>query len=253
MIFHKLKNPALKWRDFIFDLLFPIECLGCGQEKKWLCSRCFALLPFNKKNVCWFCQQPSSFGLTCRVCKKHYALDGLLVAGDYKNTILKQLIKNYKYRFAKDINVVLGNFISNYLINSINHYNFLQSKPKTVFPLINFSQLLIIAVPLHAKRLKWRGFNQSLLLANSLANNLNIEITEKYLYRIKYNPPQSKLNQAKRKRNLSGSFAWSGPKLRKHILLIDDVATTGTTLNECAKICKANGALSVWGLVVARA
>jgi len=107
-------------------------------------------------------------------------------------------------------------------------------------------------VPLSKKRLKWRGFNQAEIIANILADNFKLEIDAKNLKRIKNTKPQAKLNERERRNNLADCFSWLGDKLNgRNIILVDDVATTGSTLNECAKVLKQAGASEVWGLVVA--
>lgn len=112
--------------------------------------------------------------------------------------------------------------------------------------------ILIIPVPLHPKRLRWRGFNQSEKIADIIASNLQIPIDSTSLKRIKFKTPQAKLKKEDRIKNISNNFNWHGNKLnQQNIILIDDVTTTGATLNECAKVLKANGAKEVWGLVLA--
>jgi len=117
----------------------------------------------------------------------------------------------------------------------------------------NFSQSLIMPVPLHKKRLRWRGFNQSELLAKGIKKYFNLDLRLDELIRTKHKKPQTKLSGRKRKENVKGCFFWKGDWLDgKNIILVDDVITTGSTLNECAKVLKENGAGEVWGLVVAR-
>ncbi|MBU4216276.1 hypothetical protein L6270_02600 [Candidatus Parcubacteria bacterium] len=116
----------------------------------------------------------------------------------------------------------------------------------------NTETILIIPVPLHNKRLRWRGFNQSEKLAHFIANKSQIKINTENLKRIKFKKPQASLKKEARLKNIQNVFTWQGAKLNhQNIILVDDVTTTGATLNECAKILKANGANEVWGLVLA--
>ncbi len=119
----------------------------------------------------------------------------------------------------------------------------------------------IIPVPLHPRRLRWRGFNQSLLLAEHIAEELTpllkIEVLD-ILSRARFNQPQMKIkNYQERLQNVKDIFTFrpdTDPSLikNKSILLVDDIATTGATLEECAKVLKSAGAKKVFAAVVAR-
>jgi ComF family protein len=113
---------------------------------------------------------------------------------------------------------------------------------------------LIMPVPLHPKRLRARGFNQSLLLARCVASKTDSDLDFLSLRRTKFTKPQTGLSSEERKRNVRKAFEVVKPQAVKGrtILLVDDVATTGSTLNECAKALKRAGADSVLCLVLAR-
>ena len=118
---------------------------------------------------------------------------------------------------------------------------------------MNFNGNLVVPVPLSRKRRRWRGFNQAELLARAVAQNYGLTLDSNNLIRIKHKKPQAKLNEIHRLANVKECFAWRGGDLnKKNIILVDDVVTTGATLNECAKVLKAAGAGQVWGLVVAK-
>ena len=106
---------------------------------------------------------------------------------------------------------------------------------------------LIMPVPLHPRRLRARGFNQSLLLARGVASKTGAELDFLSLRRRKFTRPQTELSSEERKRNVRKAFEVVNPEAVKGrtILLVDDVATTGSTLNECAKALKRAGADSV--------
>ena len=258
-------NHALHLRDFILDLIFPIHCLGCKQEGVWLCQKCFRNLEFKANQYCLHCKSPNRFGEFCPECSKQYALDGVWIASEYDNDIIASLIKNLKYHFAKDLSLILGNFLSLFLKNLINQGRINKddlavglSADKlyrtTICPdiLSDISSSLIIPVPLHKKRLRWRGFNQAARITDTLSKNFNLKISHN-LKRIKHKKPQAKLNEAQRKANLQNCFTWTGSSLEnQRIILVDDVTTTGSTLNECAKILKQADAKEIWGLVVAK-
>ncbi|MFH1822156.1 MAG: phosphoribosyltransferase family protein [Patescibacteria group bacterium] len=260
-----LKNHANILRDFFLDLIFPTNCLGCGQEGAWLCDNCFSRITFKKTQYCLECKQVNQFGEFCPECLPKYYLDGIWIAGDYENKIIQNLIKNLKYRFVKNISLILGNFLSLFLRNLINQarlkpadikenlnwrrFDVLKNTPNI---LLNFNQAIIIPVPLHKKRERWRSFNQSQMIAEIVAKKFYRPLIND-LKRIKHKKPQAKLSETERQKNILDCFSWQAKNLANHdIILIDDVVTTGSTLNECAKILKQAGAREVWGLVVAK-
>jgi ComF family protein len=111
---------------------------------------------------------------------------------------------------------------------------------------------LLIPIPLSKKRLLWRGFNQSEILARELVTAFNYSISHD-LKRNKYSRPQAELSEQERLNNIKDSFFWAGTALEgKTIILIDDVITTGATLNEAALTLKKYGAGKIYGLVLAK-
>jgi len=260
-----LINHARKLRDFVLDFIFPIECLSCGREGLWLCEKCFRRLNFSQAQYCLRCGKENKFGEFCYECGVGYSLDGVWVAGNYEEEIIAGLIKKFKYNLIKDIGDCLGKFLILFTRDLINRnrissadlakgldYRKFEQTAEYSNILFNFSQNIIMPVPLHRKRKLWRGFNQAEIMAKIIADYFNAELFLDKLIRIKHNKPQAKLNKSKRQRNIKGCFAWRGENLRgRNIILMDDVATTGSTLNECAKVLKENGAGKIWGLVVA--
>lgn len=251
-----LKNRACQTRDFLLDLLFPVECLGCGREGIWICPDCFNAIQVRRQNSCFGCKKPNLFGEICPDCRKSYYLDGLWIAGDYENKILAQAVKKLKYNFIKGITPFLADFICRYLGDNFNpEESGIKANLKSThsFNFLDREKSLIIPVPLHIKRENWRGFNQSALIAEQMAKNLGFKMLSGHLVRFKNNRPQASLKEAERLSNIAGCFKWQGNKLNgENIILVDDVATTGATLNECAKALKAGGAGEVWGLVAAK-
>jgi ComF family protein len=115
-------------------------------------------------------------------------------------------------------------------------------------------EYLTIPVPLHPRRLRERGFNQSLLLARHVAGKLNTELDFLSLRRVRYTLPQTGLGKEERRKNVRGAFQVRNPEAvkGKTVLLVDDVATTGNTLNECARVLIRSGCKKVFCLVLAK-
>ena len=112
---------------------------------------------------------------------------------------------------------------------------------------------IIIPVPLHKKRLRQRGFNQALEIARPISKTLDIPLSTKIIQRVKYTQAQSLLTAVERRKNLRHSFALAKPIITDHIVLIDDVVTTGTTVYELASLLKKQGVKTVGVWAVARA
>ena len=240
-------------KTFILDTLFPIACLNCGQDDVWFCDECLVNFKFLSFQVCPQCEREiTENGKLCRTCKISSAgLDGLLIASGYQENNVAKLVHILKYNFVSDLHIPLGKILSKIIWqNSL--------------PLPD----AIIPVPLHKRRLRFRGFNQSELLAKYLSQNLTpgmeIPVFSDTLIRKKYTPPQMKIKKySDRQKNITDAFEINSsadcPLLGgqsalcgKTILLVDDIATTGSTLLECAKTLKQNGAKKVFGAVIAR-
>jgi len=232
---------------FILDILFPLRCLGCEKKGAWICTICEQNIPLRLEQRCPTCfRHITPLGQVCFSCRDTApsALDGIFVASYYRDSLLPHAIHTLKYRFIPDIALPLSQFLSRALL-------------KTDLSLPD----VLIPVPLHRRRLKFRGFNQSELLARGLAQTLTpgleIPLLTDVLLRTRYTRPQMKTDsREERLANLKNAFAIASGKedaiAGKNLWLIDDVATTGTTLEECATVLKAHGARSVFGIVLAR-
>ena len=239
-------SKTLAW---CLDFVLPKYCLGCGKEGIHLCPECFNSLPTTKSIACFICGQRSPSGRTCQNCrhKHHPYIQGILVASDWNNLLLRQIIYEYKYRFIKD----LADPVSQLMIN------FLQTNKPTNW---QADQLIIIPVPLHPRRFAWRGFNQAEVLAKKIGDCSNAPCDNNILIRRRYALPQREIaDQKTRIKNIAAAFALS-PKLNladnlvknKIIILVDDVCTTGSTLEDCARALKPLSPKEIWGLVIAR-
>lgn len=184
--------------------------------------------------MCW-CE--SAFGRTCTNCHPQSALAGLRVAASYEqNPILARVIEQLKYKFSEPLAETLAEILSR------------------VIREVNYEQERVVTfVPLHTTRERWRGFNQAELLARAVAKQLNLPLVP-LLARTRPTLQQAKLKRAERLTNLADAFILASdfPLKGKTIILVDDVASTSTTLIECAQVLRRAGAGEVWGLVVAR-
>jgi len=209
------------------DLFFPKFCLGCQKEGDYLCQDCLFLIDFSD-----------------RVFKKGKEISGLYCATDYENFLVKRLIQNLKYEpFAKGLASTLAFLIIIYFKNLEKPPEFLKKK----------EGFYLIPIPLYKKRLKWRGFNQAEEIGKFLSKYFEIPLLADALIKTKDTLPQLNLPQALRKENVKDVFVCKRPELikGKKILLIDDVFTTGSTMDEAARALKEAGAKQVSGIVVA--
>ncbi|MDD5489555.1 MAG: ComF family protein [Candidatus Moranbacteria bacterium] len=242
-----MKKIIGKIKKTVLDTLFPIACLGCQKNDFWICGECFQKIPIRRDQVCPACERETTLsGFLCRACRtsQKLHLDALISAVSYKNQTVKKMIHNFKYRFAISLSEPLARLEIKALLS--------QNVPLPS---------AIIPVPLHPRRLRWRGFNQAQLLAENISQNLAppFKITVlNLLERKKYNKPQMELeNYHDRLQNVRDLFAIrpgiSLEKIKgKIVYLVDDIATTGATLEECAKILKRAGAKKVFAVVIAR-
>ncbi len=237
----------LKLKKIVLDILFPLACLGCGKEDVWLCNECLEKIPLEEFFYCAVCQQKSLRGETHAHCQRDFYLDGLLIASQWKNKNLRQLIHKLKYNFVQDLKIPLGKILIK-KIQQANHF-FTPALDSGFFD-------GLIPIPLAQKRLLWRGFNQAQLLAEQTTQYLRIPVWAEAVKRIKNTKPQVGQKQHQRQKNISGAFLcdlkFIDSLKNKKILLIDDVYTTGATILEVAKVLKAAGTKEVWGLVLAR-
>ena len=207
------------WKNSILDLFFPKFCLNCNEEGSYLCQDCFALIDILKT-------QPDPF---------------LYCAALYDNFVVKKLINQFKYEpYIKELAGPLSSLIIAHLLN-------LEKFP-------DFRDFVLVPVPLYKKKLKHRGFNQAEELAKELAKFLKIPIIFDALLKIKNTPAQVELKKEQRQENIKGAFLCQKPKIiqGRKILLVDDIYTTGATMQECKKCLKEAGADVVLGICVAR-
>lgn len=241
MIFHLITQQA----KYVIEQLLPAQCLVCALESnnKLICSHCEKKILAPRK-LCLHCALPlNKTADYCGDClQKTYLFDQIHALDDYKKP-LSTLIKQLKYQQQ----LIAGELLAELLIKSIlTRY--------TKQQLSTFDYLL--AVPLHPKKLRLRGFNQSQIIANSLQRTLSIAVLENYVTRSKNTMPQEGLSINKRRRNLAGAFAPHPHATQnitgKNIIIIDDVVTTGATVNSLCQYLKKEGANHLTVLCISR-
>lgn len=254
-------------KEFLLDLLFPAFCLGCGIEGTYLCADCKAILEISEHQYC-LCEKnalrlpPSVAEATsggqsppsregdqiklgkCQRCKNK-KLSGIFFALSYKEkNLTKKLIHFFKYDpyYLKDLAKSLSLLI-------IDHISLLGKNKKALF-----ENSILIPIPMDKKKLKKRGYNQSEELAKELSKKLKTPLVLNNLIKTKITLSQMELPEKKRRENLKNAFSCQSPEQikNKKIFLIDDVYTTGSTMEECATQLLLSGAKQVWGIVIAR-
>lgn len=226
--------------EFFLDLIFPKVCQGCFREGTYLCLACQAKIQPCESERCVVCSKKSLLGRTHPDCQsRKTALFALLVATDYEDRTIRNLIWNLKYNAVKEMAEILALILADYFVSrELLDY---------------FSGAAVVPVPMHGKRLRERGFNQTELIGEAFARRLGLGYLP-ILEKIKDTKSQVDLERQERFENIKGMFRVKPTPSsgEKKIILVDDVATTGATLNECAKALKAQQPSEIWGLVVAR-
>ena len=224
-----------KLKKNILDLIFPPRCLNCNHLGKFICDNCLGKIIRIKEQGCPFCHKKTNGGRLCAACRAKHELTGVVAYGYFHDPILKQIIHPYKYEGIS----AAGEVISLLLAQTIKS------------TAINFD--IITFAPVSKRRFNERGYNQAEILAKHLS-----EYFEKPLFRkiskIKHTPTQVGLKRKDRLRNLEGTIVVKDSDILKgrRVIIIDDVLTTGATLDECARALRQAGARQVWGVVLGK-
>lgn len=217
------------------DLFFPPWCIGCGREGKYICDSCREKLPLISPPICLKCGRPLTEENICPGCiEGTVAIDGIRAPFLFHG-VIRQAIHELKYRNLKAIAPSLAGFLHEYLLDN--------PLPGDV----------LVPVPIHRTRRRERGYNQSSLIAREISRRNGLPVIEDCLIRSINTPPQVRTNSAsERRKNITDAFSCVNDRLKgRQVILIDDVSTSGATLNTCAGVLKASGAAGVWGLTIA--
>lgn len=222
-------------RDSVLDLLFPPHCAGCEQRGRWLCNDCLAAIERIRPPLCPHCGRPQPRERLCHLCRvEPLTIDGIRSVAYFEGS-LRRAIHRFKYEGVQALAGPLAELLAEYQAGNL-------------WPVD-----IIVPVPLHPERQAERGYNQATLLARALAAWLELPTAETALARVRVTAPQVELDARQRKSNVAGAFrARAADVAGQHVLLIDDVCTTGATMDACSQALKADGAQAVWGLALAR-
>ncbi len=217
------------------EFIFPTRCVSCSSPESWLCARCLnttGLLPVDR---CWLCATPFEDEVLCRRCT-HFqpAFDRILVDRPF-NGPLRHAIHRFKFERGRSLAATLATTMSGAIGE---------------LP----TDTTVVPVPLHQNREHERGYNQSSLLARVLSAEHELPFADNIAARIRDTKAQMSLPPDERRRNIRGAFGTvAGVEMPKYVLLVDDVVTTGSTVDECARALRLAGVEKVTVAAIARA
>lgn len=234
--YRRISSWFYHWFWTGLDWLYPPQCAGCGAEAMRLCYACRKKVQRVIPPVCAVCGYPQAAGLECQRCITAPPYFAQLRSWAFFNGVIRKAILRLKYQ--RDLG--LGEVLSQYLVRA--------------YLLQEWHIDAVIPVPLSLDRQAMRGYNQASVLAKPFALSLGLEFRPQALARVRETRSQVGLSAQERQNNVQEAFL-ANPELvnSKKILVIDDVTTTGSTLNACAAALKDAGAAIVYCLTLARA
>jgi competence protein ComFC len=221
----RLKNTLISYLYPInmLDLLFPSFCINCKRPGEYLCPICQKKLK-NSLPECYVCRKISNKYKTHTECNT-VGLDAVFVGWQYDETA-KKILSEYKYKYAYK----LSEIITKLLYGRLENTRFIECiSPNSIF----------VPIPIHKSHQNSRGFNQSTLIAQKLSGKMGLDLEENLLIRDKDSHHQSQADYKKRK-DLGDVFSLTREIKNKDIIIVDDVITTGTTINRIAKTLTGN-------------
>lgn len=227
-------NTILEW-------IYPPKCMICSKiisldKPRWICEHCFEILVYIEKPVCIKCGRPmDTEERVCSACaKKKFYFERNYAVYEY-DEIMRFLIHKFKYGEHPEFGKGLG-----MLVAKKYHSDFLKGID------------CIVPVPMYRAKEKKRGFNQAVLLSKEISKQTGIPMIKNLLLRTKKTKAQSGLTPKERENNIRDAFAMN-PKFSaegKTFLVVDDIYTTGSTLQACARMLSEAGAKEVFGLTL---
>lgn len=225
--------------EVLLDLVLPPRCVVCGKVEVWLCESCAGALPFAQRPICRRCGDAWDAPGLCHRCRTAPLRVAPITSVFLFKDAVRDAIHALKYRGGKAVAGPLARRMADYWLDR------------------DLRSDLLVPVPLHPQRERQRGYNQSALLAAALAVQVEVPVDMTILYRTRATASQTHLGRRERWANVRDAFACSDGPVHDltglRITMIDDVATTGATLDACAVALLANGARSVSAFTLAHA
>lgn len=220
------------------DMVLPIHCLGCGRQGDIICPACVPGLAPLDSPFCDICADPGVVGL-CSNCRNQQRTASIHLSGVRSPYLLEGLLREaihcFKYRNYRVAAPCLGRLVASYLAGN---------------PLPGY---ILVPVPLHSRKLRERGYNQAELLAAEIGKVTGLPVENGLLARTRNSAPQARTADANlRRANTAGAFTCQQNLGGAACILVDDVCTTGSTLDACAEALAAAGSTQVWALTLAR-
>lgn len=229
--------PFRQAYSVLLEYIFPLFCLGCKKEGEWVCTGCQKQLLCTGVFYCPICHENSPLGLPCPSCQSQSFLTSHIAIIPYNDQgLIGEIIRTAKYHFVEDLFILFQTVIQQFFSQYSKYFSDID---------------MLVPVPLHKRRIAERGFNQSDYIAEAVASTFRLPVFHP-LIRGRYTKHQARLKKQEREKNIKDAFIVIQPVHDKKILLIDDVYTTGSTMQECAKALLEAGATSVRGFSIAR-
>lgn len=225
---------------FIKDLVAPKKCYSCNKEWHFLCPKCMSKIDIFD-SICFFCKGKTDNFKIHNNCLKEVYYDKIIILSHYKNKFISKLIKDLKFYHKKDIAEDFWFYLSELFFENEIYKN--------------TDNYIIIYPPMTLTKFLYRWYNHSYLLSNILSNYTYIKVWKNILYKSRNTRQQSKLSREKRIENLKDSFYISKNKIdkveNKNFIIVDDVVSTWSTINEISKVLKKSWAKKIIWLIVA--
>lgn len=233
--------------NVIPDCFFPVRCPACGRVVKGgerlICRECRGIFAGTGSNVCRRCGKPVGEEQDlCGDCKiKEHVFKRNFAMWIY-NEDMQKSIADFKYHDRPEY----AGFYAEEMVKRFKG------------EILSLKIEAIVPVPLYLGKKKLRGYNQAEVLAEKLGKGLEIPVYKNLILRVKKTLPQKELDNIERSRNLKGAFVWNkkwmekqkGEERIKSLLLVDDIYTTGSTMDECSRVLMENGVERVYGITV---
>lgn len=217
--------------EALLDLVFPPTCVGCGRVGRWICEACWGRVPWDADGSCQLCGRPW-LSSSCAHCGRvPTSLDATIAVARFDG-VAREAVHALKYHGHHAISSLLGRLMA------------------AAMPALEIS--VVTPVPLHRSRRRQRGYDQAALLARHVARALDVPLDAGLLTRTRATQDQVGLDGEARRLNLDGAFTAESRVAGEDVLLIDDVFTTGATMETAAACLREMGARRVVGLAFAQ-